>query len=322
MGYGMLSHFGMSAQNSFGTATDSFDYMPIISETLTTNIEELIEEGMRSRFDESPSHAGLISVTGDVVFEPHPIMIGHFLRGVTGQASSTLTHSAYTWEFIPKQSDFDSEHALPPFTLEVYRDVGSAYQFTDGIVSALTLEMNGGAIFRATATVMAKISSLSPPTTPTYETGNPWLWHQTSFSIAGAANTSQEALTFTIDNQVEGVVTLNGTRQHSKYKRTTHPSYKISGTACFDDQTEYNQFRAQGEDSTNQRFISTITGDTTAQSYTNEFVIDHPSVRYMTYPVNLGGPGRTTVGWEGNCKYDTSSSYSVRMTLVNTRASY
>jgi len=182
--------------------------------------------------------------------------------------------------------------------------------------------MNGGAIFRATATIMAKVSSLTPQTTPSYETGNPWFWDQASFSIAGAANTDQEAFTLTIDNQVEGVIVLNGTRTHGKYKRTTHPSYKLSGTADFSDQTEYNQFRAQANDDTNQRFIATITGDTTAQSYTNELNIDCPSVRYIGYPVNQGGPGRISVGWEGNCKYDTSSSYSVRMTIVNTRASY
>lgn len=322
MGYGMLSHFGISAQNSFGTATNSFDYMPIISESLTTNIEELIEEGMRARFDESPSHTGLLTVAGEIVFEPHPIMLGHFLRGVTGQASSTLTHSAYTWEFINKQSDFDSQHALPPFTIEMYRDVGSAYQLTDAIIPALTVEINGGTLVRATATVMAKVSSLTPNTTPSFEAGNPWKWDQVSYSIAGAANTSQEAVTISIDNQVEGVIVLNGTNRHGKYKRTSHPSYKISGTACFDDQTEYNQFRAQGEDSTNQRFIVTVTGDTTAQSYTNELVFDLPSVRYTSYPVNVPGPGRISVGWEGNCKYDTSSSYSIRTTMVNTRASY
>ena len=73
-GYGMLGHIGISKQNSFGTATNSYDYMPIISETLTTNIEQLVEEGMRTRFDEGPSHDGLQTVAGDIVFEPHPII--------------------------------------------------------------------------------------------------------------------------------------------------------------------------------------------------------------------------------------------------------
>jgi hypothetical protein len=316
----MLGHIGISKQNSFGTATTSWDYLPIINESLTTNIEQLVEEGLRARFEEGTSHEGLLTVAGDIVFEPHPIMLGHFFRGVTGGASFTEVLSGqgvYEWEFLPQQSDFDSACALPPYTLQVYRGAGNAWQFTDAIIHTLTLEIAGGAIVKGTASVFSRISSLMTKTTPAYPSGDPWTWDAASLSIAGTANGDLESVTITIENPVEGVPLLDGNKYHAKYKRTGFRNTKISGSMVFDSQTEYNQFRSQAE----QRYLATLTGATLPAS-ANMLTLDMPKVRYTSYPVNIGGPGRISVGFEGVCKYDTTSSYAIRPTLTNTRTSY
>ena len=320
MGYGMLSHLGISKQDSFGTATSSWDYMPIISESLTTNIEQLVEEGLRARFEEGPTHEGLLTVAGDIVFEPHPIMLGHFLRGVTGQASSSEVTSGsdvYEWEFLPKQTDFCAKCALPPFTLQVYRDEGSAWEFTDAIVHTLVLEIAGGGIVKGTASILSRISSLMTKTTPTFPSGDPWTWDATSISIGGTANADIENITITIENPIEGIMILDANKYHGKYKRTGFRNAKISGTMDFASQTEYNIFRAQTE----QRYLATIKGATLPAS-ANVLVLDMPDTRYTTFPINIGGPGRISIGYEGACKYDTTSSYAIRPTLTNTRAAY
>ena len=318
MSYGMGGHLGISAQQSFKTATSSFDYMPIVSESLTTEIEQLIEEGMKSRYEEGDSHEGRLTVAGDIVFEPHPILMGHMLRGVTGQASGTLTNSAYNWEFLPRQTDFSPDCALPPFTLEVYRDNGNAWQFTDSIVNALSIEIAGGVIIKATASMLCRVSSLTTKSTPAYPTGSPLDWDVCSVSIAGTANGDLESATINIDNAVEGFGFLDSTKLYGKFLRSGPRTFGLSGTMDFTDQTEYNAFRSQTE----QRFLFTLTGATVAQSYTNDLVYDLPKVRYTTFPVNMAGPGRISVGFEGNAKTDTASSYAFRATMVNTRASY
>lgn len=320
MGYGMKGHLMISAQQSFGTATASYDSVPIISESLTTAIERLVEEGMRGRFEEGPSHEGLLTVAGDVVFEPHPIMLGHFLRGVTGQASATVQDSAFLWEFLPVASDFTpGVCALPPFTMQVHRDTGSAWQLTDAVINALTLEVSGGAIKRATASILARVSSLMDPGTPSYEAGDPWTWDASSISIAGAANSDFENYSITIENNLEGVTTLNATKLHAKYLRSDHRRFGISGGVCFVDQAEYNQFRAFNS----QRFLITVSGVTTiAGSYHNDMTLDLPIVKYASYEAGIGGPGRITASFEGAAEYDTTSLYGFRATLVNTRATY
>lgn len=314
----MQSFLGISRQNSFGTATNSWDYIPIVNESLTDNIEQLVQENMFARFEEGPTQEGMLTVTGDIVFEPEPIMLGHILRGITGQASSTLVDSVTTWEFTPTQTDFDDKTALPPYTFQIYRDVGSAYQFTDGIFNALSIEINGNAIVRATASVIARTSSLTPKTTPAFPTGDPWTWDTASISIAGAANADMETVTIGVENNVEGVALLDTTKRHGKYKRTGFRTFAFGGTMDFCDQTEYNNFRSQTE----QKFITTLTGQTLTTSQTVELQFEMPLVRYTTYAANAAGPGRISATFEGNAKYDTNSLYAMRTTLVNTRTAY
>lgn len=318
MGYGALGFLGISKQNSFGTATNSFDFLPIISETLVTNINQLVEEGQRGRFEEGNVREGLLTVAGDIVFEPHPIMLGHFLRGVMGQASSSAVGSATQWEFLPAQSDYDALCALPPYTIQVHRDAASAWQFTDAVINKLKLEVAGGAIVKATASVLARVSSLMAKSTPSFPAGNNWVWDTGSFSIAGAANADIEAFHFDIDNGIQGVTTLNATRAHGKYKRGGYRKFVVGATMGFEDLAQYNAFRAQ----TAQTLVATFTGDVTATSYNNVLKIDLPQVVYKAYPVNIGGPGRLTAAMDGHVVFNTTSNYAARITMVNTRMTY
>lgn len=318
MSYGALSHLGISAQQSFGTATGSWDYMPIISESLVTEIEQLEEEGMRARFEAGATHEGLITIVGDIVFEPHPILMGHFLRGVTGQGSLSYSNSACVWEFIPKQGDFSTNCALPPFTLQIYRDNGSAWQFTDAIVNQLAIEISGGAMVKATASMLCRVSSLMTKTSPSFPAGNPFNWSQASLSLAGTANGDFENFVFTINNNIEGVTVLDNTRLHGKYLRAGYRESVFNGNVDFASQTEYNKFRVGSE----QAIKLTVTGDTTATSYNNLLVIDIPQGKYSSYPVNISGAGRMSIGVDGIAKYNTTSAYAVRFTLTNTRTTY
>lgn len=325
MSYGMLGHMGISVQESYGTATNSWEYAPIVSESLTTNIEQLVEESMRNRFDEPPTQKGVITVAGDIVFEPHPIAVGHFLRGAIGAASVTFSDTVAagglaTWVFTPPQTDFTSGVcALPPYTLHIHRDSTKAWQFTDSVVNQLTIEIAGGTITKCTASIIARVSSLMTATSPTFDTDAPWTWEGTTVSIGGNPNTDLTDATITFNNNVENMTVLDGNDYQGKTLRAGYRNYGVSGTACFLTQTEYNIFRAQTE----QAFVFTMVSNAniSANSYAS-LAINLPLVRYTNYPVNMGGPGLLTVGFEGNGKYSTGVSYGAQYTLVNTRETY
>lgn len=320
MGYGIGGFLGICKQNSFGTAnTSSYEYVPIISESLTTELEDLVSENIQNRYEEGESYSGLLSVAGDIVFEPHPTLFGHFLRGCLGPGSSTLVGSVYTHTFVPAQKDFDVDKcALPPYTIVAYRNNGQAWQFSDAQINNLSLEVAAGAIVRCTANVIARVSSTVAAPTASFQTGQSFLWSQGSYSLAGGANTDLENVTFSVENNVEAVSLIDGNNLASKFKRTTYRNFGVSGSMDFSVQSEYMKFRAGSE----QAAVLTLTGETLTTSQSAVIKLDVPRLRYTSFPTGLTGPGRQSVGFEGKGKYLTSSGTAMRVTLVNTKAAY
>lgn len=321
MAFGTGGFLGISKQNSFGAATASWHYIPIINETLTTKIEDLIEESIQNRFEEGESHQGIISAEGDIVMEAHPVLLGHFLRGALGPSSYTAVLSGYVYSniFPPTQDDWESKCTLPAYTIQVFRDVGSSYQFADAVVNALTLEVNAGAFARVTASVIARTSSLMNPSTTSYQTTTPWAWDACSVAIGGSANADMETLTLKIENSVEGVPTLDTTKRWSRMLRNGFRKFSLGGTMDFSSQDEYKAFRAGSM----QQFTVNLKGDTAVSSgYYNELLIDIPSLRYASYEASIGGPNRLQATFEGNAKYNNGSGRALLITLQNSQGGY
>ena len=68
MGYGIGGHLAISEQNSVGTATANYIYIPFVSESLTENIEQLQSESLKAIYDQPNQLEGINNVTGDIVF--------------------------------------------------------------------------------------------------------------------------------------------------------------------------------------------------------------------------------------------------------------
>ena len=153
MAVGQDGHIGICFQESMGTAyTSSMWYMPFVSESLKENIEDLLSESLSSRIEEPDPYEGMHGIEGDIVMEIHPHNLGVFLKAWGGQESVSHQGSCYSHLFLPQNDDFTEEVcALPPMTIEVYRDTGSAYQYYDMLLNQLSFEISQGAIYRATA---------------------------------------------------------------------------------------------------------------------------------------------------------------------------
>ncbi len=172
MAYGMKGHIGISFQQSFGTAfTGSMFYIPFISESIVEAIPPIISEGITGRFEEGDSYEGAHEIGGDITIPAHPILIGLALKAWMGQSSSALTTSYYTHTFKPRTSDFDDFAAVPPITIEVYRDAGSAYQYYDMLCSNLTFEYAHNALIKVTTTFKGGKFAKLVKTVPSYVAG-------------------------------------------------------------------------------------------------------------------------------------------------------
>ena len=322
MGYGIKSHIGISFQNSFGTSNvDSMHYFPVITENLTKTIPPLLSEANRGRHEAGPSYEGMYEMAGDIVFDGHPVLLGKLLKAWFGQSSGTLTNSYYSHEFIPIADDFDNLAAVPPMSIEVYRDAGSAHLFSDVCLNQLVIEIAHGSIVRTTASMIAANHEKIVKSTPSYLTGSDYTFDQSSFTFQGSANGAIDilnAFTITLNNNLEASGTLNGTRRPSRIKRTAWREITIAGTMLFEDDNEFDHYDASAE----QRVIAALQGQNIGGSDVAKMIMDFPSFRYTEFPLTIGGPGLIPVSFSATAKYNVGSGHMAKFTMQNTLSAY
>jgi hypothetical protein len=236
-------------------------------------------------------------------------------RIVTAAASTAKQHI-----FIPRQAnDFHADCPINPYTLEVYRDQGDAFQFLGAIFNTLALNFSTtDKILKASNGIIAKNSGDTPKTAPSLETTNPFTWEQAIISIAESPNNDIESFGINYDNKCVGKYTLNNTVILRKIIRDGFRNIPVNFTIDFVDRTEYNKFIAGEEQAFQVKFI----GAECETGYYYTLQIDIPKLRYLTYPVNISGPGPIVCGVTGKAKYDASLGYPVKFTLINLETEY
>jgi len=319
MAYGMGGHLGISFQDSFGTANiGSMHWVPIISESLSQSIPPLVSEGMRGRFEEGEDHEGAREIGGDIVFNADPILVGKALKAWSGQSSGTVQGSCYLHGFKPITQDFGDLSALPPMTVEVYRDAGSAHQYHDLLCDGLTLEITAGEIVKVTMGMIGgKFGKVAKQQT-TYLVNSEYVWDQTSISLGGVAVDEILNLTITGANALEGKHTLSASKDFNRIKRGGYRTLEIAGTILFVDDSEFDNYR----DRTKQRLVATIAGQAVSSGYPGNLVIDVPSMLYYEYPPAIAGPGMIEVGFTASARYNVGSATFVDFSVTNTLGQY
>jgi hypothetical protein len=315
MPYGSLAHIGLGKEVTWGTAVPATEYIRFASESLNEEIEQVISENLSGIVDEGASYEGMHNVSGDMSFDVYPNILGHLLRAAFG-APTTTSPSAGVYEhvFTPGHSNFSNVCALPPYTYEVHRDFEQAFQYVGAVINDLTFSFGtDNKIMQGTAAIIAKKLDLIAKTTPSLEATNPFMWHQATITIDGAVNADIQTLQFGVSNSLEGRATLNSTKEISRILRNGRRTFPVSFTFDLKDLAEYNRFRSQAEVAAKIELVGT--GDF-------KLTIDIPKLRYASFPINVGGSEAITASVEGAAKYDNTNAHAMKITLVNTQASY
>ncbi len=317
MAFGQEGYLSISKQNTWGTSTNSWHYIPIESESMTHNIALLASNVIQQRYDEPSPHQGIQTFDGDISTEINPIDMGHFLKGVFGVSSAVAAQSGYvnTHTFTPVQSRFDGNAALTPYTCNVYRGVDEAFQITDCQFNTMEINVAANGIAKMRVGVIGRVNSLIAATTASYHTsGAEYTWDTASVSISNTAVTDFENITVNLDNKLEGISFLDGTHYHSKVLRNGFREVRVSGTIDLPNLDEYDAFVAQSE----RQLIMTLTGTQVRSGYYEYLKVDIPKFRYETFPINISGPNRLSVGFAGRAVYHTGSLTSIKITAQNT----
>lgn len=317
-GAGFGGYIGFAKESSGGTPIAATDFIEAFSESLTLSMDRFETANIvGGAFYEADDMAGVRRLAGDIVFAAHPEELGFFLLGATGIQSTTevLSGFLYTNEFTMRTTDFDESFAQDPYTFEIFRDVTSAQQYSGANLSGLSLNVVPNQDLRVTASIMSKGFSVVARQTATFTNSptDPLAFDTASIQLGGSATELLEALTVSIDSQLEGIASLNSSTLIRGIRRTGPQLIRVTGTIAFENLTEYTRFVDQTEFAIAANF-------TRADSFS--LLMELPRVVYTTFPVSIGGRERITVDFDGQGRYHTGSLNAIKFSLTNTTSGY
>ena len=328
MPYGAQIKFGMGRQPAAGTAVTvagSFHHVPLVSEDLGLEKEEVVSANLIGRFEQGAVYDGTAVVRGTIEFEPLPKSLGSILTAVFGPistGSAAVSGGLNFLPFVPRALDFSATLVANPYTFyKQFSDSNSGESFYDCQVGQLEFTFAQGALARARATIVGGtrtatgIGSLALPL-DTAEAGQGWLWDVCSISFGGSAISNLSELTVSLNEGIEPIYALNGTLTPYKYGRGSFREVTVNGTALFDSRSLFNDFIAGTQ---RQLLITAKNTRTVIQSgYNPTLVIDVPQLKLTQMKPGASGPGEVSVSFTGRGVIDPSSSYSIKVTLLNT----
>lgn len=305
------------------------------SETLEHKLAELEEGAITGRRDAPESHKGIDTGDGDIVLEPNPNALAHFIHAFMGTLASSeycdptsvgtgVATGSFYHQWTPRVSGHSQETFLNPMNVMVYKDVGSAFFFRGAIFQTLKFEINAGALVGVTASIMSRevdlidrgaAASLSSPG------GKPWVWDMASLEVsttgtstaALVANTNFEKLSLSFTLPHVGVANLDGTKLYREFSPNDYRRINMDGTLSFRNMDEYLAFRAYED----RRMRITLLNVNSALILGNPSSADatkfagyyglrfhFPRFKFLKYSNPIQGPNRITVSFTGKAQYD------------------
>lgn len=314
---GMLGHIGIAKEVTWGTPVAATDYFEFLSESITETRDRFPTRNAFAGFYEPDDYAGLVRIGGDLAMFGQPVSIGHLLRAVFNTMSTTVILSGFLWRnnFSTVKSEFADGVPSQPYTMEVHRNVTSGFQYAGAVCNRLGISMMPNQDVRFTSNWLAKAAALIARVAPTFPASStdPFTFETASISIAGAATARLEAFTMSINNNLNGIAALNASNTIARIRRGGPQEARISGTFDFIDVAEYLDFKNQTERALQINI-------TRGQSFA--MFVDAPRFVYTTFPVNVGGRDRLTVGFDGMARYNASSGLAVDIGLTTIKSNY
>lgn len=319
MAYGFRGFIGIGKESSWGTPVSVTDYFEALSENLTAGLGRFDTKNIVGTVAEPDDDTGTTRYTGSIMAPMMPQALGYYLKGIMQTASGSVITSGYLWknDFTTSLADFSTDTPVQPYTIEVYRDVTSSVLYAGCVFDQLELSFTPNQALSMNTSIIGKVASMSAPssTTPSYPGSptKPFNFTTMSLSVGGSATARVEQLKLTINNQLEGISSLNASDYIAKIRRKGPQTIGLAGTIDFTDMTEYQDFINQTE----RRWFWNIT-----QAASFQLFVDIPRMVYTAFPLGQPGRGRLTVGFTGKAFYSAGSATAIKMSLTNVKSFY
>jgi|SRR6185503_10013517 len=330
MSYGAQAKIGFARQTNPGsyviatTVPTSYHAMGFVSHDIGLEKEELISQNLIGRFEQGATYSGVSRVNGTIEFEATPRNILTALGLAVNHVAATVNSASIrSWTFLPNTVDYDSSYVKAPWSMySQFSDAQSADLFYDMQFGQLDFVISQGQFTRGrlqcvggnrVATGVGS-ANIVPDAS---DAGRLFPWNVASISYGGSALLTASDITVSLNENIEGLYTINGTLTPFKYTRTGFREVTVNGTFYMTDRSMLNNFITDTQGRLLVTLVSTIAA--VQSGYYNTLTIDVPQLKITAFKPPVSGPGEVSVPFTGRGVIDPSSSYALQFTLINTR---
>ena len=324
--YGNKSGLGIIQQNSFDTIADianSNTSIPYLSETFTTNLEDILAENIDGLYDEKDRYKGKQHVSGDIEIEAGARSLPHILSLILAKQSSVTSNSMYTHEWLPRETE-----ALPncwnkPFT--VYKGSSTTGLNEQNLYNlcgtALEISLENGGFLKAKLSAVGGINAdaTAAGANSYYASDEQFTWDNSSLSLGGVGFKAINA-SISITDPIEPQYTLANSLWPRSNNLTGFRDVTFNMTIPWDNNSDYTRFfnATTLADADLNLYCRGATADAAGSGYYYDFTAQLARAVYETFEASAGGPGEIELSISGRAQYSTNSSYTAKINMINT----
>lgn len=330
MSYGAQAKVGFARQTNPGSyviatsAPTSYHAMGFVSHDIGLEKEEIVSGNLIGRFEQGASYSGVSRVAGTIEFEATPRNLLTALGLAVNHVAATVdSGSIRTWTFLPNTVDYDSSYIKAPWSMySQFSDAQSADLFFDMQFGQLDIVIAQGQFTRGRVQcvggnrVNTGVGSANVVPDAS-DAGRLFPWNVASLSYAGSALQTASEITVSLNENIDGLNTINGSLLPFKYTRTGFREVTVNGTFYMTDRSMLNNFTSE----TQGRLLVTLVSTVAAiqSGYYNTLTVDVPQLKITAFKPSVSGPGEVAVSFTGRGVIDSSSNYALQFQLINSR---
>lgn len=309
---GLAAQLGVKAETTWGTFVAPTRFYPLISESLTEEIDRLESEGIIAGARVLRSEqwaAGNVDVGGDIQTELYQQGMGALLKACFG-AVATTGAGPYTHTFTP--GDLTDDH----LSVQVGKpDVaGTVQPFSFYGMKATDWELSieaGGLVTLSTSLIGKQLATSDSLATASYGTGSatPFTFKHASATIAGSA-ANVKKLTITGSNGLDSDRRFIGSEYRAEPLEAELREYSGTVDLEFESLTQMNRFR----NATEVALVSTISAGASASLTTTM------NVRFDGATPEVDGRGIVQLSAPYKCIGSTTDASAITAVLISNDA--
>lgn len=307
---GLAAQLGVKAESTWGTFVAPTRFYPLISESLTEEIDRIESEGIVTGLrvlNSAQWAAGNVDVGGDIQTELYQQGMGALLKACFG-AVSTTGAGPYAHTFTP--GDLTDDHLSVQVGKPDVAGTVQPFSFSGMKVTDWELSMEAGGLVTLSSSLVGKqLATSESLATASFGTGaaTPFTFKHASATIAGGA-ANVKKLTISGSNGLDSDRRFIGSEYRAEPLEAELREYSGTVDLEFESLTQMNRFR----NATEVALVSTISAGASASLTTTM------NVRFDGATPEVDGRGIVQLSAPYKCIGSTTDASAITAVLINT----